>query len=522
MTQIFKNESKSTISIPFDTLSGKKELSKFNQFRLNRKRTYCNISNVVTDYCNAIINKDDDSSLLLAYLKMKIDISTKQVLGNCTRQVTVMETLPELSEPVPVERTEEYIGEVYGPSQFRDELYENIITDELLNYIDEYIEENYDINLDANINNKMQKNDSLMYTDEHCKMLLKISALQKYLIPLVMEYIHQNYSDLIELEYKIDGMLLEIFEPLFSKYFKGGKDIDLLQKLYESVKSRVQATQYSDQVFWKYCEYLGIDWISQTTEFTNKLLTDIVPKFVIEQNVVNLIHVVIKNSLENFFRNNFPTNYKTLDVTKDSDELSSWDKMEISNAKIDESELIINKNNLDFTMKDIVKKYNIKISRTEYDYYLENIKFNSLQKNLLFLFFAKDFNGQKTLYNSSKKEYVLLLIILRRIFEMNNFVYLQELILGNIINKVNEKKTINKKQLLKIIESKKYKFIVEEKFKVINNLLNESKLIEKLIATILNNKFSYVDFNNPELLGEEVKVNQDVLTEEILRYLELI
>lgn len=514
MTKIFNNDSKSIISIAFDELSGKSDLACFNQFRLTRKRTYCNLSDVITEYCNIIIGMDDDSSLLLDYLKMRIDISSNNIYDIVSDEFIDDNDVKDIDGTL--------IRELYTPNIFRDDLFNNIITDELLGYIDSYIEDNYDINVDA-ASNKSQINDSLTYTDEHCRILLKISTLQKYLIPLVMEYIHQNYSELVSIGYKTDDVLLEVFEPLFtSEYFKNGKEIDLIQKLYESVKSKVQATQYSDKIIWSYCNYWGIDWISTSTDFTNKLFTDISPKFILEKNVVNLIYVVIKKSLENFFKINFPVNYKTIDVTKENDEISNYDKMEISNAKIDESEIIINKNNLDMTIYDIIKRYKIKITQDEFEFYRANININSLQQNLVFLFFSNYFNGQKSLFNASKKEYTMLLIILRKIFEVNSFECLQELILGNIINKVNEKRTINKKQLLKITESKKFKFIISEKFKHIGFLLEQSKIIERLIATIINNKFSYVNYEHPELLGEEVKVNQDILTKEILRFIEMI
>jgi hypothetical protein len=111
--------------------------------------------------------------------------------------------------------------------------------------------------------------------------------------------------------------------------------------------------------------------------------------------------------------------------------------------------------------------------------------------------------------------------MMKKILEKNNFIYLQKILTGKI-EVVNEKKSLNKKNLLKIIESDKYRAIIENKFP--NTIFNimDSNIITKIVATILNNKFASYDFDMQENDNEEIKINSDIISEEILRFVEMI
>lgn len=490
-TSYFKQTSKSNIIIPFDELTGH-DISYLNTFHLSRKRTYCNLSSEIVKVANIIASYDEEGKLLFDILYLKTLIS----------------------------KTDNY-----SVQAFTSDLYEHLIDKPyLLDIIDKHVEENYIMNLDSKTDQRKQKNESLMYTDEHCKILVKISFLQRFIIPLVMEYINQNYTAVITKDYKVDHYLLDVMDKLFDgNYFVKNKRISITHKLFESVKSKVQATTYSDKTIWTYYQYTGESEDTYIEYLYKKILTDIVPKFDIDQNLVTYTNVVIKNSIDAYFRSNRPVNFTTKTVVKENaDDQSNFDRMEVTNAKVDESEIVINKNNLLLTLERMCKEENIEITKEEMEFYRDNVEFNKIQCNILFLFFAKRFGGTKPLFNSSRTEYARLIIIFKRLLERNNFIYLQEFISGRIINKINEKRTINKKQLLKIIESEKFEYIVKEKFSSVHDLVVESKIIERYIATLLNTKFAYLDFDNTERNGEEIKANADILSEEILRFLEMI
>jgi hypothetical protein len=469
---------KNTVEVPFDKIFAK-DISFLNKFHINKKRTYCNIMDDVITSNNDILKYDTNNEFMMNYLAVKYKIDKK----------------------------------AYDDEGFIKELYSTLITKEFISAVDDYVEKNYQFDLDSKQLKKF--NEGLQFTDNHSKILLKISVGMKFVIPLVLHYVYYNPSTQEDLgEY-----LLMAFDPLFDIF---SPNVDIINKLYESVYSRVIVTRYSDRTFWYYCEVMGYSIEQLTNNLVKKLIVDIIPKYAFDRNVISLNHVFINNNIEYSFRYNFPINFKPLNLTEtENNGLSDFDKLAINTARINESEIIINKVNIKVTIKHIIRKYGIKISEDELRYYIKDFALNRLQKNMMFLFFSKYFGSAISLYNCNVKEYVTLLVLMKKILEKNNFIYLQKILTGRI-ETVNEKKSLNKKNLLKIIESDKYKVIIENKFP--NTIFNimDSNIITKLIATILNNKFTTYDFEAPKQEGDEIKVNSDIISEEVLRFIEMI
>jgi hypothetical protein len=159
----------------------------------------------------------------------------------------------------------------------------------------------------------------------------------------------------------------------------------------------------------------------------------------------------------------------------------------------------------------------------EIKYYEENFVTNKLQQNLLANFFSKYFGSTETFYSCDKRHYIVLLLIMRKYLIKNNFNVLPYILTGKVKN-INEKSTLNKKSLLKVIESVEYNDLIHEKYKFTENNIKESSgIIIKLLANIMNNKFLFNEYNNEEINNEEIRIsNNDILAEEILRFVELI
>lgn len=473
-----RSSEKNTIEVPFEKIF-KKDVAFLDKFHINKKRTYCNIMDIIIQSNNDILKYDKNNEFLFNYLAVKFKIDKG----------------------------------VYTDETFIKELYKTVITKEFIQAVEHYVEKNYQFDLDSK---QMAKfNEGLQFTDNHSKILLKISVGMKFVIPLILHYIYFNPSTQEDLgEY-----LLLSFDPLFDIF---SPNVDIINKLYESVYSRVIVTRYSDRTFWYYCEVMGYSIEQLTNNLVKKLIVDIIPKYEFEKNVISLNHVFINNNIEYTFRYNFPLNFKPLNLTEsENNGLTDFDKLAINTARINEAEIIINKVNIKMTINYLLKKYDIKISKDEIKYYIKDFSLNRLQKNMMFLFFSKYFGSAISLYNCNVKQYVTLLIMMKKILEKNNFSYLQKILTGKI-EVVNEKKSLNKKNLLKIIESDKYRVIIENKFP--NTIFNimDSNIITKLVATILNNKFTSHDFDETSKDGEEIKVNSDVVSEEVLRFIEMV
>lgn len=469
---------KNVVEVPFDKIF-KKDIAFLSKFHLNKKRTYCNVMDIIIQSNNELLEYDKDNEIIMNYLTVKYRIDK----GG------------------------------YTDESFVPELYQVMMTPVFLKAVEDYVEKNYQFDLDSK---QMAKfNEGLQFTDQHSKILLKISVGMKFIIPLVLHYAYYNPS----VQEDLSEYLLLAFDPLFD-YFS--KDVDIINKLWESVFSRVIVTRYSDRTFWYYCEVMGFSIEQLTDNLVKKLIVDIIPKYEFDKNVISLNHVFINNNIEYSFRYNFPINFKPLNLTEsENNGLTDFDKLAINTARINEAEIIINKVNIKMTIAHLTTKYGVKISKDEIRYYIKGFTLNKLQKNMLFLFFSKYFGSAVSLYNCNAKEYVTLLIIMKRILQKSNFIYLDKILTGKIEN-VNEKKALNKKSLLKIIESDKYRTLIEHKFP--NTIFNimDSNIITKIVATVINNKFTLHSFEDQEHDGEEIKINSDIVSEEILRFVEMI
>lgn len=472
-----RSAEKNTIEVPFDEIFGK-DIGFVNKFQLSKKRTYCNVMDVIIESNNNLLEYDSDNELLMNYLTVKYRIDKG----------------------------------AYTDDNFVEELYKVMVTPVFVKAIDDYVEKNYQFDLDSNL---AKFNEGLQFTDLHSKILLRISMGMKFLIPLIMHYIYYNPST----QEDVGEYLLLCFDPLFDVF---SPDVDIINKVWESVFSRVVVTRYSDRTYWYYFEVLGYSIEQLTESLVKKIIVDTIPKYVFDKNVISLNHVVINNNIEYTFRYNFPINFKPLNLNEsESGSLSDFDKLTINTARVNESQIIMNKVNISTTIQYLIQKYDIKITADEIKYHLKGFALNKLQRNMLFLFFAKYFGSADTLYSCNAQQYVKLLIIMKKILRQNGFNFLDKILVGQT-TEMNEKKALNKKSLLKIIESEKYRTIIEHKYP--NTIFNimDSNIITKIVATILNNRFTSHDFDNRKADGEEIKVNSDFVSEEILRFVEMI
>lgn len=190
----------------------------------------------------------------------------------------------------------------------------------------------------------------------------------------------------------------------------------------------------------------------------------------------------------------------------------------MNSAKIDESLIILSSINIKKTIKKIKKKINIKIPKEELEFYKRNYKFNKFQVQLVYYSYAKYFGGYRDLNMLTREQYLELLILLKRKLQIQGNIYLPQLLSGNVESKLNTRTIQNTKFLMKIENSSLYQVLVNEKFSTLNEL-NKSNLILNLLSTLINTTFSFVDYDNPEKMGEVIEVNTDVLSDEFLNFL---
>ncbi len=108
------------------------------------------------------------------------------------------------------------------------------------------------------------------------------------------------------------------------------------------------------------------------------------------------------------------------------------------------------------------------------------------------------------------------MIASRKLLLAYNMVVLPYIV-SSKVERIQPRKCINKKELLKI-ESSKYYEQIRSKY--------QSDKIEKyilsLIATILASEFSIIDYHDESLDGKMIMNLPDIISEEIMMYVSLI
>ena len=141
---------------------------------------------------------------------------------------------------------------------------------------------------------------------------------------------------------------------------------------------------------------------------------------------------------------------------------------------------------------------------------------NSFQKQLIFNIFYKYFGDTVTINAINSIDYVKLMLSAKKILESYNMVILPYIISSKVV-RIPKKKSINKKELLKITTSPLWEQI---KAKYKNEKIEEEILGQ--IGVILSSEFKIIDYENESLHGKTIDCISDIVTEEFLMYVLMI
>lgn len=190
-------------------------------------------------------------------------------------------------------------------------------------------------------------------------------------------------------------------------------------------------------------------------------------------------------------------------------------------TKQDESLYLQSKINCQFTMEKICKQWG-PFDQKEIDFFMRELRnenseiINGFQKQLIFNLFYKYFGDTASINAINAIDYVKLMLVARKMLRDNMMVYLPYIVSAKV-EKIVARKTLNKKELLKM-QSSQYYPLVQQKYK------NEKiqKQILGTIATIITSTFHIIDFHDKELHGKNINIESDIIIEEALLYILLI
>lgn len=473
------------VIIPFDEYFNQSG-DQLNTFLIKRDVYTKELPNICKNINYFIEFYDEDDELLLAYLRMKFLIDARKKV---------------------FKKSDDFIRT----------LYETVMTDTIIEEIRQMVEDNYLIDVEkTSSENGAAYSEVLKYTNEHSKILLMISTAMKILVPLIYHYINTKNAS------KEEFMLFECYAPLFNIFGQLEDGTNIYDKLYMTAMSRIKSNYIKNIRFWRDSEIYGDDPVVYIDNLLKqRFVCEAMFKYNFEANIISYNSTVMDNQLNYFNHKQFDFNSMELSNEVDESGLSKVDKMEMAGSKLDESMVILSSINTKNSIKRLLKQMRVLITDEEIEFYKKHYKVNYFQSQLVLYFYAKYFGGFRDLHLLNKTQYITLLILLKRRLQIFGNVYLPQLLTGNIVGKLNTRTIRNDKFISKVKSSDLFEQLMEGKFNTVNEI-GKSDIIINRLSILLNTTFTFVDYDHPELLGEKIEVNSDMLCDEFLNYLNQI
>ena len=448
-----------------------------NKFILTPKKCYKSaaIRSHLYQYINYFINYYDDTKEYLAVLlaiKTRIDRIDKEKVEKTG------------IDPYPVE-------------VFFYDLERYIVKSGIAKNVMQMVNDNYYQELNyTNI-----KSPSLQYTNEDAKLLHAMSILMDLCIPLLTTYAYMHNVE----SNKIDDYLMAFYDKIFCV----DPNVNMYAKLYETAYTNVTANQKNNQGVWVKQSIRAIDETTHSVDSVANIILNIMPKYTFDKNIISFNYTSIRKN----------TSYKITDISyeftfvpissskRDNDSVSDFDKFESNLIRMNEGLYLQNKINAEVCMKNIEVQFG-PFDQEEIDLYTNSILIDetgnyimdSFQKQLIFDMFFKWFNDTESIKSINRIKYVELVIAAKKILKSMNMIILPYIIAGKV-EKLVQRKTVNKRERLLIEASPTFPKIVE-KYKdqdIIDNILS-------IIATIISSEFSVVDMDK-EIHGKKIDIN---------------
>lgn len=145
--------------------------------------------------------------------------------------------------------------------------------------------DNYKLDLNSN----SSSNQSLKYTDEHGMIFMECSVLFNMIIPLLCQFAY------VKKIRNVKDFILFYIDMILTKY---RDQVDLYNKLYESVSSNVDRNKNAHPVLWSMQTIRAKSSTTYSLDIVNNILLQIMPKYVYNQNMVLFNYSSINTSLK--------------------------------------------------------------------------------------------------------------------------------------------------------------------------------------------------------------------------------
>jgi hypothetical protein len=465
-------------------------------FSLSKKRTFNKVQEDIANRIATIFINNTDCIHNYYELSIRVE-DTRQYLNSIKENRKIK------------------VGYTQDFDSYRKDFPDFLLPSELLDAALNLVRENKDLFLQlvdgkSQVDEENKYKEELQFTSEHCMVILATAYASNFVLPLCV-----NYVDALSMP-DTDTLLIDLMINII-EILSEGRDINLLNKLMKLIDSRITVTKYSDKVMWNYLPNVGINSSEYIVSQLRKLIVDIIPKLEMDKNVVNYLHVVIKNQLQYLFSSNFPINYKPLATVLEPDEASIFDRNHqdaaITKSEIEES---IAKN----AIEDLIKRLNAQnpVNANEVNHYINNLKVSKEQQILLNLLY-RDELSENYLTFANNIQYVTLLIHMVKYLHFSGYEILSRLVRSNDVptDMKFQRKIVTKKFISSLENSHLYTDI-QAKFSFLQDKFEKSNIFTRLIEGFRkNNRVEISDFEKPLESNLPMDYDERFLGQELLK-----
>jgi len=477
------------IIVLFDKIFDRPIPEEYNYFDISLKEAYYNQLPTIARYINYFLKfYDTDHELLMAYTKLKYMMDAKSIKS--------------------IKR-----------GSFIRAVNDYLLSESMCNKITRMSKDNYRVDLDSDSKKKKGSTNKnyapvLQFNEHHAEVLMRVSIAIKFAIPIILHFIKTFYD-----KNEVKLHLYEYFIPIFKNKILI-EDVNILGKIYTTISKRVNGHSKPDRSIYQRHEALGSSQETFIEDlFRKNLITDTIFSYCFNGNIVSYNSVVLRYQLGFHSREDLKMDHLPVSIEKDPEGLSGLDKMEMYMTKVDVFTILFSQVNIEDTINRIKSKMKIKIPQEEFEFYRDNHDYNNISKELIFDFFAKYFGGYRDLNFIKREQYITLMIIMKKMLEVEGCVYMNQLCTAKAIGKSSTRIIRNSKFLEKVRSSSIYQDLMKNKYPtVIEDPKKDNGPVIMLLSVLINTNWAFVDYDLKEKLGEPIEIDNEVLAAEFLRF----
>jgi hypothetical protein len=118
---------------------------------------------------------------------------------------------------------------------------------------------------------------ALQYDDNHAKILLEMSILMNFVIPLITHFANNNRIG------SIDDFIMDIFDIILNMF-----PVNIFGKLYETSISNVGKSEYKNATLWGIQDIRGKNVVTHSRDSVDNIILNIMPKYSYDRNIIAL------------------------------------------------------------------------------------------------------------------------------------------------------------------------------------------------------------------------------------------